>query len=130
MSDIQLGASPPVAASSGPHEAAVPTRDTSRAAPATEDVTQAPEKVAANLADSERVASQAAQQRRLQAQRAQASEANSTRMDIQVGEDGALVVKVRDARTDKVVREIPPEELVEFGKKMRRYLGVLLDKKG
>ncbi len=132
MSDIQLGASPPVAASPGPREAAAaPTRDASRAAPATEDTTaQAPEKVAAHLADTERVASQAAQQRRVQAQRTQASEANSTRMDIQVGEDGALVVKVRDARTDKVVREIPPEELVEFGKKMRRYLGVLLDKRG
>lgn len=131
MSDIQLGAGPPVAASPGPREAAaVPTRDAPRAAPATEEATQAPEKVAATLEDSARVADHAAQQRRVQAQRSQATEANSTRMDIQVGEDGALVVKVRDARTDKVVREIPPEELVEFGKKMRRYLGVLLDKKG
>ena len=53
----------------------------------------------------------------------------TTRLDVQVGEDGVMMVKVRDARTDKVVREIPPEDLVEFSRKMRRYLGLLMDKR-
>lgn len=76
-----------------------------------------------------------AAQRQAAVQRAQADHGGgsildrSTRLDIEVQQDGGLLVKVRDAKTDKVVREIPPEELVEFGRKLKRYLGLLLDKR-
>lgn len=53
-----------------------------------------------------------------------------TRLDISVSDDGELLVKVRDARTDKVVRTIPPDELVEFGRKLKQYQGLLLDRRG
>ncbi len=53
-----------------------------------------------------------------------------TRLDISVTDDGELLVKVRDARTDKVVRTIPPDELVEFGRKMKQYIGLILDRRG
>lgn len=52
-----------------------------------------------------------------------------TRLDIVVENDGIVMVKVRDAKTDKVVREVPPEELIEFGRRMKKYLGVLFDKR-
>ena len=37
-------------------------------------------------------------------------------------------VKILDEKTDKVLLEVPPEQLVEFAKSMDKYLGVLLDK--
>lgn len=58
-----------------------------------------------------------------------ARSAPETRMEVAVQDDGTVLVKVRDVKTDKVVREVPPEDLVEFGKKMRQYLGLLLDKR-
>lgn len=54
--------------------------------------------------------------------------APEVRLDIEVDNEGLVMVKVRDAKTDKVVREIPPEDLVEFGRKMRQMTGVLVDR--
>jgi len=40
-----------------------------------------------------------------------------------------LVVKVIDPDTNKVVREIPPEELLDLAAKIQEMLGFLIDKK-
>ncbi|MDF2500963.1 MAG: hypothetical protein K0Q77_1677 [Anaerosporomusa subterranea] len=40
-----------------------------------------------------------------------------------------LVVKVVDTKTDKVLREFPPHELLDKIANIREYVGVLLDKK-
>jgi flagellar protein FlaG len=49
------------------------------------------------------------------------------RLDYENLEDGDLVVKIMDARTDKVIREIPPEDQVEFAKRMEEVLGLIMD---
>ncbi len=36
-------------------------------------------------------------------------------------------LKIRDARTDKLLRTIPPEDQAEFSEKLGRFLGLLLD---
>lgn len=41
---------------------------------------------------------------------------------------GQVVVKVIDADTDKVVKEIPPEELQHVYERIREVIGLLLDK--
>lgn len=43
-------------------------------------------------------------------------------------EDGNIIIKIKDAETDKVIKQIPPEEQVEFGRKLRDFLGILFDK--
>jgi flagellar protein FlaG len=40
-----------------------------------------------------------------------------------------LMVKVVDTKTDKVLREFPPHELLDKIANFREYVGVLLDKK-
>ncbi len=40
------------------------------------------------------------------------------------------VVKVVDSETDKVVRQIPPEEFLELSKKARDLKGLLINKEG
>ena len=40
---------------------------------------------------------------------------------------GQVVVKVIDADTDKVVKEIPPEELQHVYERIREVIGLLLD---
>ena len=49
------------------------------------------------------------------------------RLDYENLEDGGLVVKIMDARTDKVIREIPPEDQIEFAKRMEEVLGLIMD---
>ena len=41
-----------------------------------------------------------------------------------------LIVKVIDKRTDKVIRQFPPEEALKLMEKMRELVGLLFDKKG
>ncbi|WP_104744493.1 FlaG family protein [Helicobacter acinonychis] len=41
-----------------------------------------------------------------------------------------LVVSVKDAKGDKVLREIPSKEAVELMQRMRDVIGVIFDKKG
>ena len=38
-----------------------------------------------------------------------------------------IVVKVIDTRTDKVIKEIPPEQLVELAAKIQEMVGLLVD---
>lgn len=40
-----------------------------------------------------------------------------------------LVVKVIDPDTDRVIREIPPEELLELAVRLQEMLGLLVDKR-
>jgi hypothetical protein len=54
--------------------------------------------------------------------------ARGTRLQIVVGNKGVEQVKVLDSATDKVVLEVPPEELVEFAKRMDQYVGLLFNK--
>ncbi len=50
------------------------------------------------------------------------------RMDVEVEHDlGLVMVKIIDARTDKVIRTVPPKEQVEFARKMEMFLGLLFD---
>ena len=49
------------------------------------------------------------------------------RLDYEQLDDGDLKVKILDARTDKVIREIPPEDQVEFAKRMEEVLGLIMD---
>jgi len=43
-------------------------------------------------------------------------------------ESGQVVVKVIDARTDKVIKEIPPEEIQKLQAKIKKAVGLLIDK--
>ncbi len=42
-------------------------------------------------------------------------------------DDGNIIIKVKDAQTDKVIKQIPPEGQVEFARKLRDFLGILFD---
>ncbi len=42
---------------------------------------------------------------------------------------GQVVVQVIDKRTNEVVKQIPPEELLEVAKKIHDFVGLLLEKK-
>ncbi len=44
-------------------------------------------------------------------------------------ETKSLVVKVIDPDTNKVIREIPPEELLDLAARIQEMLGLLIDKK-
>jgi flagellar protein FlaG len=41
-----------------------------------------------------------------------------------------MIVKIIDADTEKVIRQVPPEELVELSKNARDLKGLLIDKEG
>ncbi len=50
------------------------------------------------------------------------------RLDFQVDDrTHRIVVKVIDTRTDKVIKEIPPEQLVELAAKIQEMVGLLVD---
>ncbi|GAB4369165.1 MAG: hypothetical protein Kow0062_02910 [Acidobacteriota bacterium] len=50
------------------------------------------------------------------------------RMDVEVDrESNDIMVKILDARTEKVIREIPPEEQVTFAKKLGEVLGLIFE---
>jgi len=42
---------------------------------------------------------------------------------------GQVIVQVIDKRTNEVVKQIPPEELLEVAKKIHDFVGLLLEKK-
>ncbi|NVM21125.1 MAG: flagellar protein FlaG [Desulfobacterales bacterium] len=42
---------------------------------------------------------------------------------------GRTVIKVIDKETEKLIREIPPEELLKLAAKIEEMIGILLDKK-
>jgi flagellar protein FlaG len=127
MSESVLIPAAPAGAPPGPREIVIPPRESGRATPSettsTDQAAQAaaPEKAAAAAVSKKQAAAPA--------EESGAGALPSTRMEVRVADDGVLMVKVLDARTDKVVRELPPEELVESAKKMRRYIGVLLARK-
>ncbi|WP_235853148.1 flagellar protein FlaG [Helicobacter labacensis] len=43
---------------------------------------------------------------------------------------GGLVVIIKDSKGNRVIREIPPKEVIKLTKKMRDIVGILFDKKG
>ena len=43
-------------------------------------------------------------------------------------ESGELMVKVIDTRDDSVIRQIPPESVLDFSSRVKKMLGVILDK--
>lgn len=56
-------------------------------------------------------------------------ELQNVRFEYEVTDGGSVVIKVKDAETDKVIREIPPEEQQQFSRKLRDYLGLLFDER-
>ena len=40
-----------------------------------------------------------------------------------------VIVKVVDSETDKVIKEIPPEELRRMYERIRKYVGLIIDEK-
>ena len=49
------------------------------------------------------------------------------KLDYEHLDTGDLMVKIIDARTDKTIRTIPPEEHVEFARRMEEFLGLIMD---
>ena len=50
------------------------------------------------------------------------------RLDFRVDEKtNRIVVKVIDTRTDKVIKEIPPEQLLHLAAKIQEMVGLLVD---
>ena len=50
------------------------------------------------------------------------------RLDFEVDEDtNRIIVKVIDTKTDKVIKEIPPEQLVQLAAKIQEMIGLLVD---
>ncbi len=45
-------------------------------------------------------------------------------------DSGRIMVIVTDETTGKVIREIPPEEIVRFAEKFDEMVGMIFDKKG
>ena len=43
---------------------------------------------------------------------------------------GIMIVKVIDGETNKVIRQIPPKELVEISKRSKDLKGLIVDKEG
>ena len=42
---------------------------------------------------------------------------------------GKVLIKLYDRETGETIREVPPEEIVKLGQRMKRLSGMLLDKK-
>ncbi|MGD9940352.1 MAG: flagellar protein FlaG [Clostridia bacterium] len=58
------------------------------------------------------------------------SAAFNKRLSFRVNEKlGQVVVKVIDVNTDKVIREIPPEELQHVHERIREVIGLLFDER-
>ncbi|MGQ9615834.1 MAG: flagellar protein FlaG [Spirochaetota bacterium] len=52
------------------------------------------------------------------------------RLDFCVDEKtNRIVVKVIDTETDKVIKEIPPEQLIKLAAKIQKMIGLLVDEK-
>jgi flagellar protein FlaG len=52
----------------------------------------------------------------------------NTALDLSIDQDSdEIIVKVVNKNTDKVIREIPSEEFLEFSERMHDFLGVLFD---
>ena len=50
------------------------------------------------------------------------------RLDFKVDKDtNRIIVKVIDTKTDKVIKEIPPEQLIELAAKIQEMVGLLID---
>ena len=50
------------------------------------------------------------------------------RLDFEVDEETKrVIVKVIDTKTDKVIKEIPPEQLVQLAAKIQEMIGLLVD---
>jgi hypothetical protein len=50
------------------------------------------------------------------------------RLDFEVDRDtNRIIVKVIDTKTDKVVKEIPPAQLVQLAAKIQEMIGILVD---
>jgi uncharacterized FlaG/YvyC family protein len=50
------------------------------------------------------------------------------RLDFEVDEDTKrVIVKVIDTKTDKVIKEIPPEQIVQLAAKIQEMIGLLVD---
>jgi uncharacterized FlaG/YvyC family protein len=49
------------------------------------------------------------------------------KLDYENLEGDQLMVKIVDARTDKTIRTIPPEDQVEFARRMEEFLGLIMD---
>jgi len=57
-----------------------------------------------------------------------ASDIFNLRLSFRVDEEtNRIVVKVIDTETDKVIKEIPPEQIVELAAKIREMIGLLVD---
>ena len=52
------------------------------------------------------------------------------RLKFSIDEDSRrIVVKVIDSETNKVIREIPPKEVLKFVVNLHKFLGIFVDKK-
>lgn len=52
------------------------------------------------------------------------------KLDFKVHEEtDRIVVKVVDKDTGKIIKEIPPEEILELAARIERFLGVFIDEK-
>lgn len=51
------------------------------------------------------------------------------RMQVSISDEGMVSVKILDARTEKVIREIPPKDQAEFAKHLREAAGMVFDGK-
>ena len=50
------------------------------------------------------------------------------RLDFEVDDDtNRIIVKVIDTKTDKVIKEIPPEQLIRLAAKIQEMIGLLVD---
>jgi hypothetical protein len=50
------------------------------------------------------------------------------RLDFEIDQDtNRIIVKVIDTKTDKVVKEIPPAQLVQLAAKIQEMIGILVD---
>jgi uncharacterized FlaG/YvyC family protein len=124
----------PVTAAPNGAPSAPPSQPT-RAAPAPDDAAKA--KQAADAAKAAEASNQAAEAQAAGAQEARkaASEKEKaplpirdTRVQVVVDAKGVQQIKVIDAATDKVLLEVPPEELIDFAKRMDEYVGLLFNK--
>ena len=52
------------------------------------------------------------------------------RLQFEVDPDtAAVIVRVLDADTDEVIRQVPPEESVRFSRKLDELIGILFDER-
>lgn len=57
-----------------------------------------------------------------------AGEVFNRRLDFRIDEETKrIIVKVIDTKTDKVIKEIPPEQLVHLAAKIQEMVGLLVD---